>query len=167
MVKRRIDLTKISHILYSRLGNEIVLRISEDYDIRLIDENKDQIIEYILQARSYFCKIDDLKFYFTSAICLFKYTYYSKKERKKSISFRTHNVVLDPEGQDKMMNVKNFKKFIDKKKDCNENTEMLLTFLNNYNKITLADFNILRIIGQGGYATVYLVEKKDTSEQFA
>lgn len=43
----------------------------------------------------------------------------------------------------------------------------LINFLTNYNKITINNFEILKKLGSGGFSTVYLVQKKDTSELMA
>ena len=70
-----------------------------------------------------------------------------------------------------MMTQDDFKEFYDEKirikHEDTDNTDMLINYLKNYNKVTMDDFTLVKPIGRGGFATVYLVEKKDTEEKFA
>jgi archaeosine-15-forming tRNA-guanine transglycosylase len=47
LIRRRIDITKIKALVYARLGNEFVINVPEEFDWRIIDVQKDQIIDYI------------------------------------------------------------------------------------------------------------------------
>lgn len=69
------------------------------------------------------------------------------------------------------MSLESFRDFVNEKvrliREDADNTEMLINYLNNFNKITIDDFQLLKIIGKGGFATVFLCEKLDTGELFA
>ena len=69
------------------------------------------------------------------------------------------------------MSLSVFREFIEEKqkiiREDSDNTEMLINFLNSYNKVSLNDFNLLKILGRGGFAKVYLAQQKETEELYA
>ena len=162
LIKRQIPITKINAIVYARLGNEFVIHVPDEFDYRIIDRHKDKLIEYILYALK--CQeVDELQFYFNSEVELHKYTTHNSHKKK--------GIQKTPQGETKMMTLEDFRDFVNEKlrliRQDEDNTEMLINFLNNYNKTTIADFTLQKIVGRGGFATVYKCEKKDSGEIFA
>lgn len=162
LIKRQIPITKITAIVYARLGNEFVIHVPDEFDYRIIDRHKDKLIEYILYALKQ-QEVEELQFYFNSEVELHKYTTHNSHKKK--------GIQKNPQGETKMMTLDDFRDFVNEKlrliRQDEDNTEMLINFLNNYNKITIADFNLQKIVGRGGFATVFKCEKKDTGEIFA
>ena len=162
LVKRKFSITSVKAIIYARLGDEFVIHVPDEFDYRIINPQKDNLIKYILYALST-QGIDELLFYFNSDVELHKYTTHNSHKKK--------GIKRNPQGETMMMSLEKLKEFVDEKlrliQEDTNNTEMLISFLNNFNKITIDDFTLMKIIGRGGFATVFLVEKKDTGELFA
>lgn len=51
MVKRQIDIIKITHLTYSETSNEFVLHVPSEYDYRLTTLDKDSFIYFLLMIR--------------------------------------------------------------------------------------------------------------------
>lgn len=162
LVKRKLAVTNIGAIVYARLGNEFIIHVPDEFDYRIVDRHKDKLIEYILHAQ-HKQGVEELLFYFNSDIELHKYTTHNSHKKK--------GIHKNPQGETKMMTLNDFREFVNEKlrliRQDADNTEMLINYLNNYNKITIDDFTLQKIIGRGGFATVYKCEKKDTGEIFA
>lgn len=162
VVKRRIAITNIKAIIYARLGNEFVIHVPDEFDYRIIDPKKDLIINYILYALT-LNGIYETKIYFNSEVELHRSTTHNSQKKK--------GITKAPAGEPMMMTCETFTSFIDEKqkliREDDDNTEMLINFLNNFNKITINSFDILKVLGKGGFATVYLAQKKDTEEFYA
>lgn len=161
-IRRRIDITKIKSLVYARLGNEFVLHVPDEFDWRIIDTQKDQIIDYILYALN-LCGVPEIQTYFSPDVELHKCTLH-QSEKKKGI---TKTLTGEP----KMMSLETWREFVNEKiwlmKEDADNTEILINFLNTYNLVTLNDFDIEKIVGKGGFATVYKAQHRDSEEFYA
>ena len=162
LIKRRINITSVKAIIYARLGNEFVIHVPDEFDYRIVDPQKDNIIRFILHALSV-NEMYETKIFFNSDVELHKFTTHNSMKKK--------GIKKEPAGEPMMMTCETFQAFLDEKLEWigkeYDNTEMLINFLNNFNKITLSNFDILKVLGKGGFATVYLAQKKDTEEFFA
>jgi len=106
LVKRKIALTKISAIVYARLGNEFVIHVPDEFDYRIVDRHKDRLIEYILYALCTQGR-EELLFYFNGDVELHKYTTHNS-HKKKGIS-------RQPQGETINMNLDSFRDFVNEK----------------------------------------------------
>jgi len=157
MVKRQIDVIKITHLTYSETSNEFVLHVPSEYDYRLTTLDKDSFIYFLLMIRENLGQ-PPLKLWFKPEINL---GIFCTTEGMKEKKYPTQ----DP----REMTAEAFRAYIDAKKlrikSIAENTETLIS--RDGKKITENDFEVLRMLGKGAFGKVVLAQKRDDGEFYA
>ena len=83
LVKRQIQLENLTGMTYSAISNNIVLHVPKEYDYYLCTENKNQLVEKILELKKALGQ-PPLDFYVVEDIDLSKYT---KTEGEKQMKY--------------------------------------------------------------------------------
>ena len=156
-LKRAMKIENIKAVTYSNISNHFVIHLPNEYDYYMSTPDKDEFIDYILQAQE-LLKCEPLKLFLVDDVDLLKY---AKKEGEKQDKW--------PDVPPQEMNVDNFRKMVDLRKkelDNNiKNTEIIIS--SDGEKINEGSFDILKMLGKGYFGRVYLVEKKDTKDLYA
>lgn len=156
-LKRSLRIDGIKAITYSNISNNFIIHVPEEYDYYLSTPDKDEMIDYLLQAQAKL-GCEPLKLFQVDDIDLNKY---SKKEGEKKDNW--------PDIPPQAVKMDTFRKLVDiKKKELEsniKNTEVIIS--TNNEKINEASFEVLKMIGKGYFGKVFLVEKKDTKQKYA
>lgn len=163
-VKSRVVLEGIDAISKSTLSSEFVIHIKDDYDIRFISqEYRDIIIETLLEV---LCSVRKLykafPVYVVPAVGLSQYTTSPRL-------FKGRCEVRPPADNLVLMNPEKYK---DKEENSTATENLETEILFNQSKplskeITINDFELLRVIGQGSFGKVFLAKLKDTGKIYA
>lgn len=102
---------------------------------------------------------DEITFYFTDEIDLRPFNT-TKSDRKRGI-FKI------PKSSDKKFNYTLWSKFYAEKLNENEREKTQVEKILGSDTISMNDFELLKLIGSGGFGKVFLVAKKNTQELFA
>ena len=103
---------------------------------------------------------EDLSFYFTDEIGLRAFNT-TTSDRKKGI-FKI------PKGNDKKMDFESWSEFYEQQMIENHHEKVdAEKIIGNEETVTMDDFELLKLVGSGGFGKVFLVAKKKTHELFA
>ncbi len=99
--------------------------------------------------------------FFHQEVNLTGYVTTEKQAKKKESNF--------PKQEPKMLDLNGWRTYFTKKKEeiQKEVKETVTILVNQEIKVTIDDFNILKVIGRGAFGKVMLVEKKDTKKMYA
>lgn len=161
-IRRRIDITKMLGITVSELSSEFVLHIGDEYDYRYASPNRrDRILQVL--CNSYYHNVPNrpLPFFFKEDINLVKFTT-TKVDKKAGVTRMPQDNAITLDNNtlgDKL------KELQLKREEAKKNTETV--FGKDGKKITLDDFDIIKVLGRGAFGKVMLVEKKDNKQVYA
>lgn len=158
-VKRKMDISKIEAVTYSKVLNFFVLHMPDEYDYYLFTKYRNEIIEYLIRIRANLGCPKPMAFFAVEEADLRKY---SKTDTEKFDKW-PKNVPSQPLTHDfwKVF-VENREK---KKKNDIANTEMLITQTGE--NVNEDSFEMLKTLGKGYYGRVFLCEKKDNQKLYA
>lgn len=158
-VKRKINLSDITHITYSENSNEFVLHVPSQYDYRLRSSSaRNEFIYYLLSLRQKLPGVAPVKFWMRMDIELGRFT---KTDDMKHNTF--------PSGQPDPLTCEQFEQYY-KEKDLKtqENMKQTETLISaDGQDLTENDFEIMRVLGRGAFGKVILTQKKDTGGLYA
>ncbi|KRX10725.1 Protein kinase-like domain [Pseudocohnilembus persalinus] len=158
-VKRRISVSKIAAISVSVTTSEFVLHVPEEYDYRYNSNDKrDEIISTLIEVYNQINK-RPMRYFELNAINLEQYTTTKEDKKKKIDRTPTEN------GRD--LTGEQFRSMLNKNQEQVRNKTNTLYSYKKGEKVTINDFNLLKVVGRGAFGKVMLVEKKDTKEVFA
>lgn len=163
-IKRKIPLEKIKAVTYAFPSAEFVIHVPTEFDLRYSSDHRDEVLRALLDNLEKL-GIHSLPFYFKDEVELANYTTHQSEKKR--------GLIRPPKGNFEEMNLEKFEKFWEKReKDkayMKQNTNMFIsrkTIANNQ-KITLDDFDLLKVLGKGGFGKVYLGEMKRTKLLYA
>lgn len=156
MIKRTIPLNLIGGVVYARMGSEFIIRVPDEFDYRIVSNDKDLILQQQLWTLKNKFEIDTLPFYFTDEVELYEFCTHRSEKIK--------GIIRTPVGKHKDFSLKNFRNYLVEKDKENNATEVVV---GSKKKVTLNDFELLQTLGKGGFGKVYLALKQDTQELFA
>lgn len=159
-LKRRIAISSIRGISLSKFSNEFVIHCNDlEYDYQYISERKKKIIELV--AKYYYIeKSSELKLYEleTRSLSTFVTT---KKEKQKDINFsRMPNTGIT--------SVSAYVYGVKGQNIVSKKAPLLMKTGKIYDSnVCLNDFNLIKTIGRGSCAKIYLAEYKKTGDLYA
>jgi serum/glucocorticoid-regulated kinase 2 len=162
-IRRRIDVTKLMGITVSEMSSEFVLHVRDEYDYRYSSPDKrDKILTTICKA--YYMNITNkpLIFFFKDDINLIQYT--TTEDDKKKGEMRMPKEDATQMDEDALQ--QKIQETIKRKEKLKADTETVFT-KDQGNRVTLDDFEILKVLGRGAFGKVMLVEKKDNKQVYA
>lgn len=163
-IKSRIMLEKIDAVSKSTRSSEFVIHVKDDYDIRFIShENRDELIEILLHV---ICNIKKLGKSFPVYIV----PSVSLGQMMTTPHLFQSRAQMRPPGETLVM--MNPEKYKDKEEDpvitIRRKTEVLFYQSQPVVKeISIEDFDLLRVLGQGAFGKVFLARQKATGKIFA
>jgi len=163
-IRRRIDVTKLMGITVSEMSSEFVLHVRDEYDYRYSSpDNRDKILTTICKA--YYMNITNkpLIFFFKDDINLIQYTT-TEDDKKVGILKMPKD---DATQMDEDALQQKIQETLKKKEKLKADTETVFTKEAQGNRVTLDDFEILKVLGRGAFGKVMLVEKKDNKQVYA
>lgn len=156
-LKRSMKVAEIKAITYSKISNDFVIHIPEEYDYYLCSPDKDEMIDYLLQAQEKL-NCEPLKLFLVDDTDLLKY---AKGEGQKDNKW--------PEMPPMPTTTAEFRKLMKSRKDELEQninkTEVIIS--SDGTHVNESSFEILKLLGKGYFGRVFLVEKKDTKDLYA
>jgi len=163
-IRRKIDVSKLTGITVSELSSEFVIHVRSEYDYRFGSPSKrNRILSVICHAYYQNVRAQPLAFFFKDDVNLIDYTT-TEDDKKK-------NIVRMPKEGAQLMDEDALRHKLDedtkKKEALKAKTETVFNKNLGSSKITLDDFEILKVLGRGAFGKVMLVEKKDTKQLFA
>jgi serum/glucocorticoid-regulated kinase 2 len=166
-IKRKIDISKISAISVSvsDIGQEFVIHVNDEYDYRYASTDKKEPI-LLMIARAYYLNPGSkpLGFFLTEKANLREFTTTEDDMKKK--------VQRMPKETPKQMNETElatyFGEKVKKRQELSAQTQAVFSKPNSaLSKVTLEDFELIKVLGRGAFGKVMLVEKKDTKLVYA
>jgi len=163
-IRRKIDVSKLTGITVSELSSEFVIHVRSEYDYRFGSPSKrNRILSVICHAYYQNVRAQPLAFFFKDDVNLIDYTT-TEDDKKK-------NIIRMPKEGAQLMDEDALRHKLDedtkKKEALKAKTETVFNKNLGSSKITLDDFEILKVLGRGAFGKVMLVEKKDTKQLFA
>lgn len=157
--KRRISLDKVAKITTTELSEEFVLHIPDEYDYRYISAKRQQIIEVIRTIKPSL-KASTLKKATLEDIAVTKaqarlQSREQKLIRKQQLAAEEH----DSDNEDR--------KEAAQGEQSGEGEDKFTAMLNNDQKVRLADFELLKVLGRGAFGKVMQVKKKSDGKIYA
>jgi len=162
-IRRRIDITKLMGITVSEMSSEFVLHVRDEYDYRYSSPSKrDKILTTICKAFYMNITNTPLVFFFKDDINLVQYTTTEDDKKKGELKMpRDDAMQMDEDALQQKI-----KETLQKKEKLKADTETVFT-KDQGNRVTLDDFEILKVLGRGAFGKVMLVEKKDNKQVYA
>lgn len=161
-LRRRINIEKLAAITVSEVSSEFVIHVENESDYRYSSPQRDKIISMILKSYYMNVKKKPLTFFFKDSLILHECTTTGDDVKRKVSKIPTEYPTL--------MDEEAFRKRVDsmtqKKERMKAATETVYA-KNSGMKVTLDDFEILKVLGRGAFGKVMLVEKKDTRHIYA
>ena len=157
--KRIISIKEIKYCTYSDISNHWVLHVPNEYDYELSSEFRDEFLLELLIAREKLAD-DRVKFFIMKSEA--DLSKYSKTDTEKTMKQPTSVTPLE-------FSPEEFKEFYNRRNLVNKKeAEESQSLISRDNQIlTIQDFEIVNVLGQGAFGQVVLVKKKDNGELFA
>lgn len=166
-IQRRIPLEKLEAISLSTVSSEFVLHVKNEYDYRFLSYDKrDEFIKMVLHI---ICKVREL----SNAFPLYFVQKMNLHEIMTSQNSLKHKNIIRPKKEYlKMMNFEKYKDTeeneLKRKTEIRNRTKTLYYEANkNVKDISIEDFELLKLLGQGAFAKVFLALKKDENKIYA
>jgi serum/glucocorticoid-regulated kinase 2 len=168
-MKRRIDITSIFSITCSTVSDEFIVHVADEYDYRYKSGRQKMIASVLKQVYSGAPKSkdkpgklpivhaaqDDLKdLVFTKAMARLQ-TREEAFQRLKELAAQEHDSDREEEADGRVPD------------DAEAKDQVTQLMHNNPEKVTLDDFELLKVLGRGSFGKVMQVRKKDTGQVFA
>jgi serum/glucocorticoid-regulated kinase 2 len=163
-IRRKIDVSKLSGITVSELSSEFVIHVRSEYDYRFGSPTKrNRILSTICHAYYLNVRAQPLAFFFRDDVNLIDYTTTEDDKKKGIVRMPKEGAAL----MDEEALRKKLEEDTKKKEALKAKTETVFNKNLGASKITLDDFEILKVLGRGAFGKVMLVEKKDTKQLYA
>lgn len=157
-IKRMIYFPKIKYITYSEHSNEFVVHVPTEHDYRFRSSSlRDEFLFYLIQ----------LVFLFTDKLP--KIWFVEDLELKRFTRYEDSTDATNPPFPPIEMSAEEFRVyFTNKNLKLHEELRLTETILSRDGRnLKEDDFEILRLLGKGGFGKVVLAEKKDTGQYYA
>lgn len=163
-VQRRIPLEKLEAMTLSNMSSEFVFHVKDNYDYRMSSfEKRKEIVEIVAYLYIYIRKLATvLPIYYVENINLNKIMTTSSHLKKRQV-IRPDKAFL------KLMSLEDLGQKIEQEDarvtEIRKGTTML--FNPGKTELCIADFDQLKILGQGAFGKVVLAQKKDNRKIYA
>ena len=148
-VRSSFNIAELDIIIYGKRTQEFILQFPEKFDLHYKSQKRDEILDYVFLSRSMNSPLDNnIEFFFMDDRSLHKYCNHPSTPCSKI-----------PQTEGMMVNREEFNVHFLGKPQKN--------LIPNSKPINLVDFEVMKMLGIGGFSKVYLVLKKDSKELYA
>jgi len=164
-IKRKISITKIHAVTCSKVGNEFVIHVPEEYDYRYTHADKrDTIILYLSILYERIHPGEQFHVHYRDEINLEPYTTRERDKEKGILKMPRDSGEEKTKSNDLDKELTN-----EEVKEDDPDKKRTITLFSQIKgqTVCLEDFTLLRDIGRGAFGTVLLVRKKSDNEVYA
>ncbi len=150
---------KVRRVVMSKISDMFVLKVEDEYDYLFISEKKAEIILHINEQFSLLSPAKTQQFLMVEQLNLKPFVM-KKKLLRKSSTIQT--VLYDEQYKEYTRN-----KLIQKLDLIAQMSASIMTTSSAKKTIRLVDFQIVKIIGRGGFGKVFLVKNRQNQKYYA
>ncbi|KRX09044.1 Protein kinase-like domain [Pseudocohnilembus persalinus] len=159
-IKRKIELQSIQAITIGKFGKEFILHIANEYDYRYESQKRDAILYQIVKAIKQ-CTGNKIKLFQKDDINLAAFST-TKADKKKGVERMPKEGAIDIDETDwKSLND------MQEEEENQIRSQRTTIYSSRDRQVDLDDFQLIKVLGKGGFGIVFLVEDKMTGEQHA